>query len=248
MRRYEVEQEVAATLQQSMLPTSLGTLDGWEFSAHYEPDSEHLVVGGDLYDVVRTNDGRMCVIVGDVVGHGLSAAAAMGQLRSAARALALVSPGPLEILQGLEAFARITPGVMAATVACVTIAPNGDGDYACSGHPYPIMLRNQGESELLTGGRSALLGVNDGPLDVARFHMDEGECLVLYTDGVVEFKSVDIGDGIQRLQRTLERFHSGKQPLDAGVVVDSMLEGFAARDDIVVVCVTRLRSKVQVVS
>ena len=248
VRRYEVEQEVAATLQQSMLPTTLGTLDGWEISAHYEAGSEHLVVGGDLYDVVPTGDDRMCVIIGDVVGHGLSAAAAMGQLRSAARALALVSPGPLEILQGLEAFARITPGAMGATVACVTIARNGDGIYACSGHPYPIMLRNRGDSELLTGGRSALLGVGQGPSDVAEFHMNEGECLVLYTDGVIEFESAHIDEGIQRLQRTLEHSHAGHGPLDAGVVVDSMLDGSTARDDIVVVCVTRLGSKIQVVS
>ncbi len=241
-RRYEVERDVAATLQQSLLPATLGTLEGWVISAHYEPGSEHLVVGGDLFDVVRTSDGRMCVIVGDVVGHGLAAAAAMGQLRSAARALALVSSGPLEILRGLEAFARITPGVMWATIACVVIAPNGDGIYACAGHPYPILLDNAGASELLTGGRSALLGITEGPSQVARFHMKEGHCLVLYTDGVVEFGSLHIDDGIQRLQRTLEQARLGSELIDAGDVVDTVLDGSPARDDIVVICVTRLRS------
>lgn len=238
-RRYELEHEVAVTLQKSLLSTDLVNPDGWEISARYEPSSEHLFVGGDLFDVIHTDSGRAVVVVGDVVGHGLKAAAAMGQLRSAARALALVSPGPLEILQGLEVFAQITPGVMWATVACISIGPDGDGLYACAGHPYPVMIRNSGSSELLEDGRSPLLGLNEGSIPVASFHMDQDDCLVLYTDGLVELETESIDVGIQRLRDTLVQAHLNEGAIDAGDVVDTILDGSDSRDDIVVVCVTR---------
>ncbi len=239
-QRFELDHEVATTLQESLLPTDLGTLEGFSVSARYAPGSKHLVVGGDLFDVIRTKDDRILVVVGDVVGHGLNAAASMGQLRSAARALALVCPGPLEILQGLEQFAQITPGAKWATVACISIEQSGDGLYACAGHPYPILVRNGGVCEMLEGGRSALLGLNADAPNVARFHMDEGNCLVLYTDGLIEVDGEHIDDGIQRLQRTLSHAHQTNDMINADHVVDSVLGSSESRDDVVVVCVSRV--------
>ncbi len=242
-RRYELEHEVALTLQESLHPTDLPSLQGWAVAARYEPGSEELVVGGDLFDVIGTDNNGLFVMVGDVVGHGLRAAAAMGQLRSAARALALVSSGPLEVMEGLEAFAKGTPGVMGASVACAHINHDGNGVYACAGHPFPILIRKDGESALLQGGRSALLGVTKEPPQSARFHMEIGDCLVLYTDGVIEHGSAHIDQGIEHLRRTLTDARSAGGRIDPDHVVDLILDGSSPRDDMVVLCATRVVSE-----
>lgn len=239
-RRYELQHEVAVTLQASLLAGELPTTPGWRISVVYRPGSEHLMVGGDLFDVTVAGDGRTVVIVGDVVGHGLDAAASMGQLRSAARALALVSDGPLEVLQGLDKFARITPGVRCSSLVCLSLTPDGAGTHASAGHPYPVLCHPDGRSELLLGGRSALLGVGRNPDSEATFEVEPGGRVVVYTDGLVERPGEHPDDGFARLRGHLEAEFGPGQSCDASAIARTVLGRTQPRDDAVVVCVARI--------
>lgn len=134
-RRFDVDHDIAITLQRSLLPVVEPLHEGWAVSTWYQPGSELLEVGGDLFDVTELNDGRIVLVVGDVVGHGLDAAASMGLLRSAAKALVLVHARPADVIAGLHAFAAVTPGVRYSSICCVAIAPDGTGHYSCAGHP-----------------------------------------------------------------------------------------------------------------
>jgi serine phosphatase RsbU (regulator of sigma subunit) len=234
-RRFDVEHEIALALQRSILPVADTTRPGWSVSTWYQPTSD-MVVGGDLFDLTELDDGRLILIVGDVVGHGLQAAAAMGSLRSAAKALALVSTGPAQIVARLHAFAAAAPGVFCASVCCVDIRPDGLGRYSSAGHPTPILRHANGQTEMLDGGRSALLGIAGAIPTDAEFVMDRGSTLVLYTDGVVERRDVDINSETTRLRGFIGTAFPGTT---AQHIVEHMLEGRRSDDDAVVVCLSR---------
>lgn len=234
-RRFDVEHEIAVTLQRSILPTMGTTAPGWSVSTWYQPTS-HMVVGGDLFDLTELDDGRLVLIVGDVVGHGLQAAAAMGSLRSAAKALALVSSGPAEIVSRLHAFAAATTGVFCASVCCVQVDAEGAGCYSCAGHPFPVLRHADGRTELLDGGRSALLGIDRDVAADAEFSMTDGSTLVVYTDGLVDRRDVDIDDETSRLR---DFIGAAFPAASAQHVVEHMLEGRQSDDDVVVVCLSR---------
>ncbi len=234
-RRFDVEHEIAITLQRSILPTIATTSPDWSVSAWYQPTAD-MVVGGDLSDLTQLDDGRLILFVGDVVGHGLQAAAAMGSLRSAAKALALVSAGPAEIVSKLHTFAAATPGVFCASVCCVEVSPDGRGRYSSAGHPFPVLRHAEGHTELLEGGRSALLGIGGASVADAHFFMTKGSTLVLYTDGLIERRDLDIDDEILRLRTFISTAFPGAQ---AQHVVEHMLEGKHSTDDTVVLCLSR---------
>jgi len=151
--------DVALTLQRAVLgPTVLP--EG--FAVHYEPASGTLEVGGDWYDVVDLPGGRYGVVVGDVVGRGLPAAAVMGQLRSAGRALLLESRSPAHVLTALDRFAALVPGAAVSTVFCAVIDPEGKTlRYSSAGHPPAILVQDDGSSRLLEEAASLPLAVSD---------------------------------------------------------------------------------------
>ena len=153
--------DVAVTLQRAVLgPTSLP--DG--FAVHYEPATGTLEVGGDWYDVVDLPDGRYGVVVGDVVGRGLAAAAVMGQLRSAGRALLLESHSPGHVLSALDRFAALVPGAAVSTVFCAVIDPrDGTVRYSSAGHPPAIIAEADGKSCFLEGAVVAAARRGRGP-------------------------------------------------------------------------------------
>jgi len=135
---YELEHAVAATLQKSLLPGSLPEDPRVSIATRYRPGTEELDVGGDWYDVIRIGDDRIGVAIGDVVGHGLEAASAMGQLRSALRGLALTGHGPGTVIEGLDRFARTSAASTMATVAYAELDLTANElRYACAGHPPP---------------------------------------------------------------------------------------------------------------
>lgn len=237
-RLFDLEHRVAMTLQQSLL-ADVPDVAGWHVETAYAPGSDHLVVGGDLFDVTQFDDGRLVVVVADIVGHGLGAAAAMGQLRSAAKALALVLSTPAALLRGLDEFASSTPGVMYSSVCCVMLDASGAGRYGCAGHPHPILRRADGTTEVLEGGRSPLLGVAGDVRADAQIAIEPGDTLAVFTDGLVERRDGPVDDQIDRL-RTLVAYTDFAQPNGhAGRLLTSMLDGAEPADDIVVVCVTR---------
>jgi serine phosphatase RsbU (regulator of sigma subunit) len=235
---YELEHEVASTLQRSLLSFEVPHIAGWEIDTWHLPAHRQLMVGGDLFDVTHLDDGRFVVAVGDVVGHGLSAAASLGQLRSATKALSLGVSKPSILVEELDAVARLTPGVFAASICCAIIAPAGSNRFASAGHPYPILVRD-GRATLLTGGRSSLLGVGVRARSDAEFEMAPNSSLVLYTDGVVERRGEDLTQGIERLRMLAENITFGDGSA-AEVIATTMLSDRERSDDAVVVCVTRM--------
>jgi serine phosphatase RsbU (regulator of sigma subunit) len=196
--------EVAVTLQRAVLgPTVLPP----GFAVHYEPASLALEVGGDWFDVVDLADGRYGVVVGDVVGRGLDAAAVMGQLRSAGRALLLESRSPAQVLSALDAFAARVPGASCSTVFCAVIDPLAGGlRYSSAGHVPPVLAAGDGPPCLLEDARGLPLAVvPDRPRPEAELVLPPGSTLLLYTDGLVERRSEALDEGIARAADVLGR-------------------------------------------
>ncbi len=242
-RLYDIDHGVATTLQRSLLPSVGPVGDHWTVTTSHEPWSELLEVGGDLFDVTPFDDGRLVLIVGDVVGHGLEAAAAMGLLRSAAKMLALVTDSPAKVIEGLHAFAKVTPGVLYASVCCVEVQPDGTGRHASAGHPFPVLRHRDGHTEVLDGGRSPLLGVGGAAPPDARFHVDVGSSVVVYTDGLIERRDEDLNAGVDRLRQHLSGMGGAAGEVSAEDVVGVMFDNQQPEDDVVVVCITRRATK-----
>ena len=232
------QRDIAVRLQRSLLP-DVPEPEPLQVHAAYAPAQGAMAVGGDWYDVVELDDGSVALSVGDVAGHGLGAAAAMGQLRSAVRTLALGRASPSDALEQLDRFAARLAGRPLATVVFGIIDPStGVLRYAVAGHPPPLVVRADGRpAELLDDARSPLLGVAD-PDDErpeAEVHLGPGDTLVLYTDGLVERPDSSIDAGIEALAARATAF-AGRAPEElAGALMDSVPE--PRRDDTAVLCV-----------
>ncbi|WP_254898218.1 SpoIIE family protein phosphatase [Kitasatospora sp. NA04385] len=195
LRRIDQQRETALALQRALLgPDRLPA----DFAVRYEPATPPLEVGGDWYDTVPLPDGRTGIIVGDCVGRGLSAASVMGQLRSACRALLLQDQSPARTLAALDAFAATVPGAVCTTVFCGVLDPaTGELRYSSAGHPPGVLVRGDGGTVLLEGGRSLPLAVRTGrPRPEARVVLPGRSTLLLYTDGLVERRRAGLSEGI----------------------------------------------------
>ena len=198
-RVHQVDQqrETALVLQHAILgPDHLP--DG--FAVRYQAASRPLQVGGDWYDVVDLQDGRIALIVGDCVGHGLTAATVMGQLRSACRALLLDRPSPRAALCGLDRFAARLPGAQCTTAVCAVLDPDtGELVYSSAGHPPPILVDADGATRTLEDGHTIPVGLRpDRPRPEAHATVPAGGTLLLYTDGLVERRGSSLDHGIER--------------------------------------------------
>lgn len=200
-RVYEHEHHVAETLQRSLLPERLPRIDGVDLAARYIPAGTGAGVGGDWYDAIELRDGRVAVIVGDVVGHGLRAAAMMGQLRNACRAYALAESSPAEVLVRLNRL--VTSGeddVMATVLYLVLDRETGQVVYTSAGHPPPLVVGPQGAS-FLDGGRSVPVGATESAVfREGSAELPEQSTLFLYTDGLVERRDVALDDRLAQLR------------------------------------------------
>jgi serine phosphatase RsbU (regulator of sigma subunit) len=198
-RVHEIDQqrEAAVALQHAILGPA--NLPGG-FAARYQPAIRPLQVGGDWYDTVPLSGGRIGIVVGDCVGHGLAAAAVMGQLRSACRALLLEHANPARALAGLDRFAAQLPGSDCTTVFCAVLdPPTGELVHSGAGHPPPILVRADGTAETLEGGRGLPLGLlADRRRDQASLRLPAAATLLVYTDGLVERRRRSLDDGIAR--------------------------------------------------
>lgn len=203
VHRVDQQRETALALQHAILgPADLPH----GFAVRYQAASRPLQVGGDWYDVVDLDDGRIAMIVGDCVGHGLPAATVMGQVRSACRALLFDNPSPAAALGGIDRFAARLPGAQCATAVCVVLDPTtGELAYSSAGHPPPILVHADGSTRLLGDAHTIALGLRVGwTRPEARLTMPAGATLMLYTDGLVERRRVLLEDGISRAAAVLE--------------------------------------------
>jgi len=212
MMIYEREHEIAVTLQQSVLPGRLPEVERLDVAVRYLPGRNELEVGGDWYDVIDLGNNRVGVVVGDVVGKGVIAASAMAQLRNALRVYALDGLKPSSVLTRLGELAR-TVGTPFATVAYMVIDyERGTCRYASAGHPPPLHVRAGWPAVYLEGGRSTPIGIGlDTRSRQASIELEPGDLLVLYTDGLVESRTMTLNEGMDRLCEAVE---SGPEVLD----------------------------------
>jgi PAS domain S-box-containing protein len=209
-RRYEQEllqarrgeREIARQLQRSLLSGELPEDDGLDLAVAYEPGVSGLEVGGDWYDAFWLEPGEtLALVVGDVVGRGLEAAASMGQLRSAVRALVTTGSEPAALLESLDRYVRRHGvGRMATLVVAHLNLRSRSLSFACAGQLPPLILEN-GEPRFLWEGRSAPLDprLGDGHRDQSTVELAPASSVLLYTDGLVERRDESIDRGMQRL-------------------------------------------------
>lgn len=240
---YERERDVSHSLQLGLLGGALPTFEHVVVASAYRPGSASLEVGGDWYDGFPLENGAIALVVGDVVGHGLEAAVAMGQLRGAVSALAQWS-SPNLLLERLDAFVENVPSAATATLAYVELDPTtGAVRYACAGHPPPLVVSPDGRTRFLWDGRSAPLGSILGQERAdAEDRLAEGETLVLYTDGLVERRTAGIDEGLTRLAEAARRRPLGDPHL-ADEICDALVGGDTQEDDVCVLTLCRIPSE-----
>lgn len=238
---YERERGVATVLQRSLLPGVLAAAPGTRIAARYLPAAPGIDAGGDWYEAVALPGGRLGVAVGDAVGRGATAAAVMGQLRSALRALALEGHPPEVVLARLSAFAESVPGGPVATAAYAVLDPHtGALDYACAGHPPPLVVTRDGGARFLSDGRGPPLAVSAHPVHPrGRDELPCGGTLVLYSDGLVERRGETIDAGLARLAAVAPGGEEDPEVLCDRLI--SVLVGPGGADDVALLAV-RLES------
>ena len=200
-RRYQAEHDLAATLQQALLPAALPRVDGLSLAVRYLPAADGTAAGGDFYEAVELGGGRLGIAVGDVVGHGPEAAAAMGQLRSALRAYALEGRPPARVLQLLSRYVDGVSGARGATLVYAIVDPGArELRYASAGHPPPLVVTAAGDTRFLEDARGVPLDRSLGFVyEDAVTTLPEFSTLVLYSDGAIERRGEPLDVGLERL-------------------------------------------------
>jgi len=260
-RRYTRERATALTLQRSLLPRSLPRQAAVQVASRYLPAGTGVAVGGDWFDVIRLSGSRVGLVVGDVTGHGIRAAATMGQLRTAVRTLADIDLEPGELLTRLD-------DVVARLADEEGLPPDGDGitdlsatclyavydpvtrrcSLARAGHPPPAVVTPDGTAEFLDLPANPPLGLGGLPFEEAETELPEGSLLVLYTDGLIESRQRDIDTGLTAMRKVLRdvRVRAGGPPHPApslesicDSLVDALLPERAEDDAALLVARTR---------
>ena len=235
---YERERDVSHSLQLGLLGSTTELAPGTDVASAYLPGTTTLEVGGDWHDAFVLRNGTTALVVGDVVGHGLEAAVAMGQLRGAVRALAPIG-SPSELLGHLDDFVEMLPAAGMATIAFVELDDStGRLRYACAGHPPPLVVSPRGSTRFLWEGRSPPLGSTVGDERAeAVDRLEPGDTIVLYTDGLVERRTESLADGLERLVDVASR----EAGAGADALVDRIIEELpaeGAQDDVCVLVLT----------
>ncbi|HEX8519538.1 MAG TPA: SpoIIE family protein phosphatase, partial [Pseudonocardia sp.] len=197
----DTRRQIADTLQRGLLPTRLPAVDRLTLSARYLPAGTHTAAGGDWFDVRALDEDHVAIAVGDVVGQGASAAAIMGQLRSALTAYLLESCAPGHAIAWLSRFARAVEGARGSTAVCLVLhTGTGELRWARAGHLPPLVLDPSGAPVFLDDAHGPVLGLDaDLPITEGRFRLTPGSTVVLYTDGLVERRTEVVDDGLDRL-------------------------------------------------
>ncbi|WP_201301557.1 SpoIIE family protein phosphatase [Streptomyces tendae] len=253
-RRYTREHSMAVTLQRSLLPRRLPEQNALDVAYRYLPAQAG--VGGDWFDVLPLPGARVALVVGDVVGHGLHAAATMGRLRTAVHNFTALDLPPDELLGLLdELVGRIdqdeaaddsTAPVTGATCLYAIYDPvAGSCVIARAGHPPPALIRPDGTVEFPEVPAGPPLGLGGLPFETTELRLAEGSRLVLYTDGLVEDRAHDIDVGLEQLRRALET--AGETPEETcRTVLDARLPDRPGDDIALLVARTRVLGPDQV--
>lgn len=243
-RLYEAQSRAAVTLQRSLLPETLPDVGGWQVAALYRPagSDPQVEVGGDFYDLLETDQGWL-VIIGDVIGKGVEAAALTSLMRHGARFISQTDPRPAAILQRLDSALKQRSTMSPCTALCLLLGE--ERMTLCSaGHPVPLVVSAAGEVRAL-GHPQLLLGVSD-PFEWhdEEVTLDPDETIVLHTDGVTDTRGADERFGEERLNGVLARF-AGAAPDELLAHLDAALTDFqvgAQADDTAVIALRRAPS------
>lgn len=234
--RQAEEHQISLWLQRALLPARLPDHPFVQVAAQYRAGSQHLEVGGDWYDAVALPDGRIALTVGDVMGHGLEAAAAMGQLRTAVAALAS-RLAPADMLTELDAFLTRTQVSDLVTLCYATYDPaTGTLEYASAGHPPMLIVSPSGIVTRLQDATSPpLMHGSPWPRRQASTRLEPGTLLLMYSDGLIERRDQDLDSSLTHLQ-TLAGTLTTATPEDACRTVLTHTRPDATDDDIVILC------------
>ncbi|WP_043457304.1 ATP-binding SpoIIE family protein phosphatase [Streptomyces fulvoviolaceus] len=215
-RLYTHAHATALTLQRSLLPQHTAEQSAVEVACRYLPAGARAGVGGDWYDVIPLSGARVALVVGDVVGHGIHAAATMGRLRTAVRTLADMDLPPDELLTHLD---DVVLRLSAEASADPAVEADGDIGATClyavydpvsrhctlarAGHVLPAVVTREGTADLLDLPSGPPLGLGGLPFEAAEVDLPQGSLLALYTDGLIEARDRDIDAGLTRLRQAL---------------------------------------------
>ncbi len=206
-----------AALQQALLPPALPVLPRAWIAARYLAAGQEQAAGGDWFDAVPLADGTVALMVGDVVGHGIAASAAMGQLRSVLNELLAAEPNLRTVLTRAEVFAAERATLRAATVALAVLDPaDGTLRYTTCGHPPPLIISTDGTGRYLPGTRTGPLGTGSAP-DLATTTLQPGELVLLYSDGLIKRPNGTVAEGMAELAKVAADAAAGPAlPTSAG--------------------------------
>ncbi|MEU5420773.1 SpoIIE family protein phosphatase [Streptomyces sp. NPDC001407] len=221
------QREAAVTLQRSLLPQELEQPDDLRVAATYQPGGKDTAVGGDWYDVITLGAGRTALVIGDVMGRGVRAAAVMGQLRTAVRAYARLDLPPHEVLQLLDGLATEIDATQIATCVYAVHDPNeGRLVYASAGH-LPILVRDpDGTVRRAAEPTGPPLGTGGWVHTSGTVPLGPGASAVLYTDGLVERRNEDIYEGVEALERAFAGATGSPQ-----VMCDRLMRALGVTDE-----------------
>ena len=227
--RYAFERDVAVTLQRSLLPRELVSCQGLTAAARYLPGAQGTQVGGDWYDLLEV-DGKLVLVVGDVMGRGVEAAAMMGQLRATVRAYAIEGHGPVDVLTRLDHVVLSLTGLHFTTCVVAVLDPaRRTLCIASAGHLPPVVVSREGGAQLLELDPGLPLGVGGGAFAEQSVDLEPGSLVLLYTDGLVETRGASVSEGLARLVDALgQPVRSAEEACD---LVLAQLAGDREADD-----------------
>ena len=237
---YERDRDIALTFQRRLLPALPRTPHWIDVAAGYRP-ATGMAIGGDWYQVLDAAGGRIAAVVGDAVGHGLVAAAAMGQLRASIATAVANDPEPNHTIAAVDLFAVQGADTIGASVAYVLFDADGHARYASAGHVPVVRMPACGPSELLESGRRPLLGFNvaDDNNLTADFAFGQGDVVVMFTDGLVERRGETIDDGLKRLLDAVEGARHLAPSEMCASILDRLTDGDEPDDDIALLVIRR---------
>lgn len=242
-RLYDAKHALAHTLQTGLLPRSLPRIPGLEVAARYRPAGHGMDIGGDFYDVIRSTPSTATVAIGDVQGHNTTAAALMGQIRTAVRAHATAGSSPGEILARTNRLLTdLDPGLFASCLIAHLDLKQHRARLATAGHPPALLRHSGGGTDIVHVAPGLLLGIDpNADYPTTEIALSPGAVLALYTDGLVETPGVDIDDATIALAGQLAA--SKRESLDA--LADDLLhhaERSAPRHDDIALLLIRPRN------
>ncbi|MEU4492020.1 SpoIIE family protein phosphatase [Streptomyces sp. NPDC023998] len=231
-RMYTSQRAAALTLQRSLTNSALPDVRDLDLTGRYLPASDH-EVGGDWFDVIPLPDRRTGLVIGDVMGHGIHAAAVMGQLRTAVRTLARLDIPPAQMLRSLDVVvADLGENEMATCIYAVHDPAAGGCLIARAGHPPPAVADGRGAISFLHGPPGTPLGAGGQDFQTEQVPLPPGSLLVLYTDGLIEARDRDIDQGMQQLAQALRHLDHPLQEICDRIL--GRLLPSTAQDDVAV--------------